>query len=117
MIYKIIYLLLIHRALYCFPQNTPRRSTETLTCELRNISPVTEHCVCKLCLHRRHPRYHFGNTNLNITTNKSSNKKIFGIQLFTLHRIHISSIVFGFIGTSTLSHSFDAIFVFQILRH
>ena len=48
-----------------------------LTCELGNISPVTEHCVCKLCLHRRHPHYHFGNTNLNITTNKCSNQKIF----------------------------------------
>ena len=48
-----------------------------LTCELGNISPVTEHCVCKLCLHRRHPHYHFGNTNLNMTLNKSSNQKIF----------------------------------------
>ena len=48
-----------------------------LTCELENISPVTEHRVCKLCLHRRHPHYLFGNTNLNITTNKSSNQKIF----------------------------------------
>ena len=31
MIYRFIYLPLIHRALYCFPQNTPRRSTVTLT--------------------------------------------------------------------------------------
>ena len=48
-----------------------------LTRELGDISPVTEHCVFKLCLHRRRPHYHFGNTNLNITTNKSSNQKIF----------------------------------------
>ena len=30
MIYRFIYFPLIHRALYCFPQNTPRRSTVTL---------------------------------------------------------------------------------------
>ena len=42
---------------------------------------------------------HFGNANLNMTLNKSSNKKKFGIQLFTLHRIHISNMLFGFIGT------------------
>ena len=29
------------------------------------------------CLHWRHPHYHFGNTNLNMTLNKSSNQKIF----------------------------------------
>ena len=70
-------------------------SSMPLTCELGNISPVTEHYVCKLCIHRRHPHYHFGN----ITTNKSSNQKYFGIQLFELYRIHISNIVFGFIST------------------
>ena len=48
-----------------------------LPCELGNISPVIEHCVCKLCIHRRHPHYHFENKNLNITTNKLSNQKIF----------------------------------------
>ena len=31
MIYRFIYFPLIHRALYCFPQYTPRRSTVTLT--------------------------------------------------------------------------------------
>ena len=31
MIYRFIYFPLLHRALYCFPQNTPRRSTVTLT--------------------------------------------------------------------------------------
>ena len=30
-----------------------------LTRELGDISPVTEHCVFKLCLHRRRPHYHF----------------------------------------------------------
>ena len=50
-----------------------------LTCELGNIFS----CNRTLCMQimptygRRHPRYHFGNTNLNITTNKSSNKRIF----------------------------------------
>ena len=57
-----------------------------LTCELENISPVTEHRVCKLCLPRRHPHYHFG-TNLNITTNKSSSQKIFWHST-----IHVTSI-------------------------
>ena len=43
--------------------------------------------------------YHFGNTNLNMTLKKVQIKKYFVIQLFTLHRIHISDIIFGFIDT------------------
>ena len=53
------------------------RMTSMQTCELGNISPVTEHCVCKLCLYGRHRHYYFGNINLIVTTNKSSNKKYF----------------------------------------
>ena len=40
MIYRFIYFPLIHRALYCFPQNTPRSSTVTLNQQLKHWSQL-----------------------------------------------------------------------------
>ena len=70
-----------------------------LTCELGNIFPVTEHCVCKLYLRRRHPLPFW-----KIQTSKVKIQKYFDIQLFTLHRILISNTLFRFISTLKDTH-------------